>query len=451
MKYPQINPNVIISKQSEIAIDITTGKHISLPSGAYPILELIDGKTDMDSIIDIIMNSYKTTRNCVENFITNMSSLGFLVLSSSPQKLVRANKQPIRVASIEITEKCNLKCRYCYGAFAPTKSNYLSREEAARLFAELVGRNVKTIELTGGEPSVNPDFDYILSDACERFGMVTIMTNAVLLRSSTLEIYKKYKDKIGFSISIDGFSEKTNSYQRGVCNTFKKTLDNIIRIKEVLNPKFLRIVYMLTNENADEADDFFEYMISHNILDLMVSVPENIDKGRTYKLSDGCLMSDRRSQSRIVLEEKIIQIGEKFGKRIHTIADRLGESGLNIANAIPSCGAGWTMLSFQANGNVQPCNMMEPEWNLGNYKVDPKLDFLSFSNPLYYAFSNINLSADNGNRNECKECFHNDFCGKCVNKVFLANKQRVSEGKGLCPVLKKMNFSETMFKKKINI
>lgn len=202
---------------------------------------------------------------------------------------------------------------------------------------------------------------------------------------------------------------------------------------------------MLTNENINEVDNFFEHLLSQGIQNLMVSVPENIEKGRTYILSDGCMMSDRKSKSRDMLETKIVQLGEKYGKRIKTIISRLGTREIRIANAIPSCGAGWAMLSFQANGNVQPCNMMGNEWILGNFKEDPHLSFLSYSNSLYTAFATINLSAENGNRNECRHCEHNDFCGKCINKIFMANKKRLSQGKDLCPILLRTNIPKEMF------
>ena len=449
MKYPAIKEHVVISEPSRIAIDLTSGKNIDLPADAFPVLKLVDGQTDIDDIFREISKTYRVSSESFNNFFANMSRLGFVTISPSPKKTTHENKPPIRVASIEITEKCNLRCRYCYGAFAPEKSTSLNYGEAAKLFKVLKERNVKTLELTGGEPSVNPDFDKILDEACKLFKMVTIMTNAVVLRPSTLQIYKKHHNKVGFSISIDGFSDETNDFQRGVRNTFQRTLNNIIRIKNNVNPHFLRVVYMLTNENIDEVDKFFDHLLSHGIMNLMVSVPENVEKGRTYKLSDGCMMSDRKSRSRNMLEAKIMQLGEKYSKRINTIIDRLGTHGIRVANAIPSCGAGWTTLSFQANGNVQPCNMMGSEWTLGNFKEDPFLNFLSHANSLYTAFATMNLSAENGNRDECQRCEHNDFCGKCINKVFMANKERLAQGKELCPVILKTSLPKDVFYTKI--
>lgn len=438
MYYPRVNPNIILSEQSVIAIDIISGKHISLPKGAFPILKLTDGKTDIDTIIRELSCSYNIEAKEIYNFYYNLKELGFIFLETRPNVTLQCeDKFPIRIASIELTEKCNLKCRYCYGAFSPTKAASLSLEEAENLFDALQKRHVRIIELTGGEPTVNPYFNEILRSACERFMTVTVMTNASAIPSTSYEIFKTYKDKIGFSISIDGFSESSNAFQRGVRNTFSKTLYNIIKIKKEIDPKFFRVVYMLTNENEKEADAFFDYMLDNNVLDIMVSIPENIEKGRTYKLSDGCTMSDRCSAIRMELDKRVLQIGEKYMGRVRTVSDRLGQSGMKLANVIPSCGAGWTMLSFQSNGDVMPCNMIESKWKLGNFREDPNLNFLSLKNPLYSLFANINLSAENDNRKECENCFYNKFCGKCITRILIANKDRIQKNEEICPVLKR--------------
>lgn len=192
---------------------------------------------------------------------------------------------------------------------------------------------------------------------------------------------------------------------------------------------------MLTEENEAEADALFDFMISHGILDVMVSIPENVGKGRSRNLPNGCSTCENLNKPHGLLGKRLQEIGNKYVPKIRTIGDRLGKSGLQIANAIPTCGAGWTMLSFQADGRVMPCNMMSDKWCLGNFKEDPSLNFLSFENPLYDYFANFNLSADDSNRAECGKCTYNSYCGKCINKVLLANQRRVEQGSPLCPVL----------------
>lgn len=146
-------------------------------------------------------------------------------------------------------------------------------------------------------------------------------------------------------------------------------------------------------------------------------------------------MSDRDSLSRKALEEECTRIYNKYNTQVITLMDTLGPEALKIASVLPNCGAGWGTLSFKANGDVLPCNMMDNKWVLGNFKEDPNLKFLSNENPLYLFLSHINLSAENGNRNPCISCKENTFCAKCINKIFLANQRRIKRGLGICPFL----------------
>lgn len=444
MKIPHIKSQFIISWESQIILDIFSGKVLSPSRGVLEVLKLIDGKTDIETIFHTLSSRYYVNKIDFDHLMVKLNQLGIITFDLSETKALL----PIRVVSVEITEKCNLRCRYCYGAFNPTNQIHLSAQETEILFDALKQRGVMIIELSGGEPTVNPDFDKILEQACQRFNVVTVMTNAVSINAKTFDVLNKYRGKVNFSISIDGFSENTNTFQRDVRNTFKKTLDNIIKIESELDPPILRVVYMLTNENEHEVDAFFDFMIAHEIKDITVSIPEHIDKGRTYTLPDGCNMSDYCSESRKTLNEKTWYLSDKYGSQITTYHDRLGKYGLRIASALPSCGAGWMMLSFKANGDVQPCNMMDPFWTLGNFKKDSSLSFLSDTNLIYSLLRSVNLSAENRNRDECRDCEDAIFCGKCLNKIFIANRRRIKNGMGICPILISNGFSEDILKSK---
>ncbi len=444
MYYPIIKPNIIVSENRDIILDSITGIHHNAPSGVYKILSLINGKRSDCDIFGELSSTFNITKEDFNAVLSNLAGKQIIELCNEPGNKLSKHNSPIRVVSLEITEKCNLKCRYCYGNFKPSNSNRLKLEDIATLFRKLTERGVKLLEITGGEPSVHPDFNKILSLACANFEKITIMTNGVHFNETSFKIFKQYQDKIGFSISIDGFSEKSNAFQRQVPNTFIKSLNTIIRLKKEINPQYFRIVYMLTNENVSEIDAFFENMIQNGIKHLLISIPEQIDKGRTYHLPDGCNMSDRDSLSRKALEEECTRIYNKYNTQVITLMDTLGPEALKIASVLPSCGAGWGTLSFKANGDVLPCNMMENKWVLGNFKEDPNLEFLSNENPLYLFLSHINLSAENGNRNPCISCKENTFCAKCINKIFLANQRRIKRGLGICPFLSSIEIPDAI-------
>lgn len=435
MVFPIIKPSIIISKTQEIIFDSVNGVCHKVPSGILKILNLIDGKrSDKDIFRELSLN-YNIVKKDFNLVLSNLVKRQIIDIYQYPVTNIVNFRLPIQVVSIEITDRCNLNCRYCYGNFKSNNSVSIGFNEIAVLFKNLKRRGVKLLEITGGEPSIHPDFSKIISLACEYFEKVTIMTNGVHFNNESFNIFRQYKDKIGFSISLDGFSESSNSFQRQTPKTFQKSLNNIIRIKKEINPQYYRIVYMLTNENISEIDDFFESMLENDIRHLLISIPEQIEKGRTYHLPDGCNMSDRNSLSRKILEEKCTSLYHKYHNRVITIDNSFGPDGLKIISMLPSCGAGWRTLSFKANGDVLPCNMMDSHWVLGNFKEDPDLDFLSSNNSLYNYLTQLNLSAEDGNRKLCLNCKENNFCAKCITKIFIVNQKRVKQGLGVCPFI----------------
>lgn len=445
MDYPIIQSNIIISSTACTAIDISTGRCYKIQGNDIKVLSLIDGVRSTYDIFEILSKENNVDYDNLVEYIKVWCERGFMKLSPIPTEIEYNDKEPIRIVNIELTDKCNLKCRYCYGGFHPGNKLSLTSGQIKALFSSLQKRGVRTVELSGGEPSLHQEFDEIVGIACRMFKNVTIMTNAVHFSDSTYKVFRQNRKNLGFSISIDGFSEKTNAFQRGTRNTFEKTLDNILKIKQEINPDYLRVVYMLTNENKHEIDAFFSQLLDYGIDNLLISIPEHIAKGRTYSLPDGCDMSNRNSASRKELSEVCEEMAAKYYDRVKTIKDSLGEQGYKLANALPSCGAGWTMLSIKSDGRVLPCNMMDERYVLGNCLTDPELNFLSRSNRLYDLLSKINLSSENDNRKVCLSCADVNKCNKCVNMILIANQIRVQNGDNLCPILLKNGFTVNDF------
>eukprot|EP00931_Biecheleriopsis_adriatica_P121089 TRINITY_DN96168_c0_g1_i1.p1 TRINITY_DN96168_c0_g1~~TRINITY_DN96168_c0_g1_i1.p1 ORF type:complete len:391 (+),score=65.88 TRINITY_DN96168_c0_g1_i1:96-1268(+) len=78
-----------------------------------------------------------------------------------------------RYLRLSLTDRCNLRCRYCMPedgeeVFTPTAGgDMLTAEELRRLLALFVQLGVRKVRLTGGEPTVRGDFDRILQDLGE--------------------------------------------------------------------------------------------------------------------------------------------------------------------------------------------------------------------------------------------------------------------------------------------
>lgn len=93
----------------------------------------------------------------------------------------------ISYVRISVTDRCNLRCRYCMAEemrFLP-KQDILALEEIVRLAEIFIARGVRRIRLTGGEPLVRRGVGQLFQDLGRFIGNgldeVTLTTNGVLL------------------------------------------------------------------------------------------------------------------------------------------------------------------------------------------------------------------------------------------------------------------------------
>ena len=106
----------------------------------------------------------------------------------SPQPLDRFGR-PLRSLRISVTDRCNMRCRYCMPeeeyVWLPRES-ILSFEELARLTAIFTGLGVTKVRLTGGEPLLRHDLTTLVSLLAARGELtdLALTTNGILLERS---------------------------------------------------------------------------------------------------------------------------------------------------------------------------------------------------------------------------------------------------------------------------
>lgn len=124
------------------------------------------------------------------------------------------NKSIIRnkIASFEITHRCNLKCKHCCvdADQIVSKKEDLSTDEIKQILDMLIKWNPERIMLSGGEPMLRPDFIELLMYLKENYtGEIIISTNATLINENNVEIISKYAHQI--DVSVDGIDEESCS------------------------------------------------------------------------------------------------------------------------------------------------------------------------------------------------------------------------------------------------
>lgn len=133
--------------------------------------------------------------------------------------LCEEHEQHTCVGLVEITSSCNLKCPMCFAASGPG-GKHLSMDEAKRAIDRLVqseGRP-EVLQLSGGEPTIHPEFNDILEYAlAQPIDYIMINTNGLRFAKDDELITKiaQHKQRMEIYFQLDGFDEDTSIALRG--------------------------------------------------------------------------------------------------------------------------------------------------------------------------------------------------------------------------------------------
>ena len=122
----------------------------------------------------------------------------------------RFNRE-INYARISVTDRCNLRCRYCMpecGVKKISHAEILTLEEILRV-AEIFSRlGIKKIRITGGEPLLRRNLPDLIRKIKDIRGIeqVTLTTNGVLLKNLAPELILAGLN--GINLSLDTLDEK---------------------------------------------------------------------------------------------------------------------------------------------------------------------------------------------------------------------------------------------------
>jgi uncharacterized radical SAM superfamily Fe-S cluster-containing enzyme len=149
--------------------------------------------------------------------------------------LCTEHEQHTCVGLAEITSSCNLSCPMCFASSGPGGKHW-SFEEACAAIDRLVaveGRP-EVLQLSGGEPTVHPEFARILAYAvAQPIDIVMINTNGVLLAhdEGLLETIAGHGPRVEVYLQFDGFSEAGSLALRGkpLVETKRRAVDALGR------------------------------------------------------------------------------------------------------------------------------------------------------------------------------------------------------------------------------
>lgn len=141
---------------------------------------------------------------------------------------------------ISVTDKCNLRCKYCMpegGIELMPHEELLSLEELYRVVRIMEGLGIKKVRFTGGEPLVRKNLIKLIEDVGRLPGIeeIAMTTNGVLFGDKALEL--KNAGLTGVNISLDTLDKEHFRVITGadavddVLNAIKKAQEADIKVK----------------------------------------------------------------------------------------------------------------------------------------------------------------------------------------------------------------------------
>lgn len=136
------------------------------------------------------------------------------------------------VASIDITDKCNLRCRHCFNSSGTREiDSELTKDELLRVAKEILELDPLVICFCGGEPLLRKEVVYDVASFIKNNSSCSLnmVSNGLLIDD---EVSRRLKE-IGFNyvqISVDGFREN-HDWMRNKIGAFDSAMNAIRCLK----------------------------------------------------------------------------------------------------------------------------------------------------------------------------------------------------------------------------
>jgi len=214
---------------------------------------------------------------------------------------------------IALNSACNLRCIYCHhegetvnGCICDNSGEALTKEELIEILTVFRNMGVKTVKLTGGEPTLRPDLADIIR-AVPKGMEISLTTNGTRLKDIAKDLKAAGLSRV--NISLD-----TLKRERYVKITGRDLLPDVLEglkaaLEVGLTPVKLNVV-LLPGLNDDEVDDFFSFAREHE--DVILQFIELMDMNGW---TDGMTEGKSNAQFAAELEERFRREAEMIETR----------------------------------------------------------------------------------------------------------------------------------------
>jgi len=412
-KYPVLNSNVKITMFGEIA-EISSMNNqfqsFNINRDGATLLSKCNGSKQLAGIMKEVLNRnfQKQETKYIAKFLGKLIKMRIIDMNESlvsRELNLKGSMEQItpQVVSLELTNKCNFNCRYCYQNSNPVRNEFL--KDPLKLIKNFYENNIKGFELTGGEPLMHPQFEEIISFITANFSILAIITNGSLLRDKHLKLLDDRSCRVVLQVGLDGNSSKMVEETTGVKGSFEMEIDAIKLVKKY---GFILRVGMVVDDpfKIDYMEDTL--LIAKDLgADSFVATP-TINFGRGEDCPQRFTIEDH-----LRLNDKMGELQKKYKGFFSSETDHIDIDFKILKN----CGGGHRNLTVNWNGIMKPCPMVNAdELSLGSWtelkskKVQQKMKaYFDLKSP---------------KKEVCGDCNYLAYCYNCILRGLKASKKK---------------------------
>ena len=147
----------------------------------------------------------------------------------------KVNRRHIPLSAfIELTDRCNFSCPFCYINESGKDHHSLPGFDALKQTLDyLIDNGLLYCTLSGGECLTHPDFSRIYAYLKEQGVLVSVFSNGYLIDDAIISLFKQYKP---FKVEISIYGIDDDTYRAAVKNnsiSAQTVFNNILKIKNI--------------------------------------------------------------------------------------------------------------------------------------------------------------------------------------------------------------------------
>lgn len=333
-----------------------------LDESALQIMLLCYGKHTILEIIQDVACVIKKDNKEIESIVKKMFKKGILVFQSQPIKKelifhgTKGSYYPKEIA-IELTNSCNYKCPFCYKS-AKDNGQYISDEDILKLDSS-IHNNVNNILLTGGEPTLHPNYlKYI--ELFSKYANVHMISNGSTLYNHDPSILQKLTV---IQFSIYGCNNLEYKKMTGNVDGFTRLCKSIDFTKK--NGIYTKGAITLCDSTVDHIESFIETAVNLGLDSLRIGVADIFGRGKYLYEGSSNFVKQREEALDLIIELK-----RKYRNKINIELPNINTRHVGDHNDMHTCvyrgslqcGCGSEYLVVSHTGEIRPCQMLPESW-----------------------------------------------------------------------------------------